>query len=82
MIRTTSRAISLEKHMKKEFRGPYASSYRAWETRKALLEKRARNEANVKIFLLTDLGRAERENIWLSVRTSQIFSRPVLPLSQ
>ena len=71
----------------------------AWKTRKALLEKRARNEVNAvlnafslcqkitqrsydKICLLTDLGQAGRENIWLSVRTSQIFSRPVLPLSQ
>ena len=32
--------------MKKEFRGPYASSDRAGKTRKALVEKRARNEAN------------------------------------
>ena len=32
--------------MKKEFRGPYASSDRTGKTRKALLEKRARNEAN------------------------------------
>ena len=46
MIRTTSRAISFENHMKKEFRGPYAPSDRAGKTRKALLEKRARNEAN------------------------------------
>ena len=46
MIRTTSRAISLENHMKKESRGPYASNDRAGKTRKALLEKRARNEVN------------------------------------
>ena len=33
--------------------------------------------------LLTELGRARRENIWQSVMTSgQIFSRPALPLSQ
>ena len=56
MIRTTSRAISLENHMKKEFRGPYASSDRAGKTRKALLEKRARNEANaaLNVFALTE----------------------------
>ena len=46
MIRTTSRAISLENHMKKESRGPHASNDRAGKTRKALLEKRARNEVN------------------------------------
>ena len=38
--------------------------------------------------LLTELGRAGRENIWLEVMaydamtSSQIFSRPALPLSQ
>ena len=42
--------------MKKEFRGPYASSDRAGKTRKALLEKRARNEANaaLNVFALTE----------------------------